>query len=277
MLKFNRVEPGYFIPSMTLEKHLSYPSIGNDDCFLLEENSQWFQARNKVLEETLIDFQFDGDFIDVGAGNGYQLSFFQKGIFNRLGIKSGLCEPGVVGCTNATNRGVENVYCCIFDELPIEEFKIGAIGLFDVIEHIEDDVSFLKDIVNRVPNGTKIYITVPALKSLWSAEDEYAGHFRRYNRSDVKRIIDNTNLKFIYSSYFFSYYVPFVWLLRVLPEKMGKKYTNDALASNEKDYHKRSKKLNSILNFLHWIEMKLSKIGIKPLFGTSRLMVFSTK
>lgn len=67
-----------------------------------------------------------------------------------------------------------------------------------------------------------------------------------------------------------------MWLLRVLPEKMGKKYTKDILTSKEKDYHKRSKKLNGILNFLHWIEMKLSKIGIKPPFGTSRLMVFSS-
>jgi hypothetical protein len=58
---------------------------------------------------------------------------------------------------------------------------------------------------------------------------------------------------------------------------MGKKYTNDALASNEKNYHKRSKKLNIILNFLHWIETKLSKIGVKQFFGTSILMVFSTK
>ena len=224
----------------------------------------------------MIDFPFAGDFIDIGAGNGYQLSFFQKGIFNRFGIKSGMCEPGLVGCTNAANRGVDNVYCCLFDELPIEEFNIGAIGLFDVIEHIEDDVSFLKGVAKRVPTGTKIYISVPALKSLWSSEDEYAGHFRRYNRNDVKRILDNTNLKFIYSSYFFSYYFPFVWLLRVLPDKLGKKYTNDVLAGKEKDYHHRSKKLNSILNFLHWIEMKLSKIGIKPLFGTSRLIVFST-
>ena len=134
----------------------------------------------------------------------------------------------------------------------------------------------MKDIVKRVPKGTKFYITVPALKFLWSSEDKYAGHFRRYNRNDVQRILDNTNLKLIYSSYFFSYYVPFMWLLRVLLEKMGMKYTNEALASKEINYHQRSKKLNSILNFLHWIEMKLSKIGIKPLFGTSRLMVFST-
>jgi hypothetical protein len=276
MLKFNRVEPGYFIPTVALEKKISYPSVGNEDCYLLEENSQWFQARNKVLEKTFIDFPFDGDFIDVGAGNGYQLSFFQKEIFNKPGIKSGMCEPGVVGCTNAANRGVENVYCCLFNEFPVEEFRVGAIGLFDVIEHIKDDVSFLKDVAKRVPNGTKFYITVPALKSLWSSEDEYGGHFRRYNRNDVKRILDNTNLTFIYSSYFFSYYVPFMWILRVLPEMMGKKYTTDILTCKEKDYHKRSKKLNGILNFLHWIEMKLSKIGIKPPFGTSRLIIFST-
>ncbi len=68
-------------------------------------------------------------------------------------------------------------------------------------------------------------------KSLWSSEDEYGRHFRRYNGNDVKRILDNTNLKFIYSRYFFSYYVPFVWLLRVLHDKLGKKNANEVLAN----------------------------------------------
>lgn len=120
MIKFIRVEPGYFIPNVGLEKHLSYPSTGNEDCYSMEENSQWFQGRNRLLEETLIDFPFDGDFIDIGAGNGYQLSFFQKGIFNRFGIKSVMCEPGLVGCTNTAYRGVDNVYCCLFDEFPLK-------------------------------------------------------------------------------------------------------------------------------------------------------------
>ena len=108
----------------------------------------------------------------------------------------------MVGCANAAYRGVENVYCCLFDELPVAAFNIGAIGLFDVIEHIEDDLSFLKDIAKHVPIGTKIYVTVPALKSLWSSEDEYGGHFRRYNRNDVKRILDNTKLSSIIQDIF---------------------------------------------------------------------------
>jgi len=57
---------------------------------------------------------------------------------------------------------------------------------------------------------------------------------------------------------------------------MGRKNTYDVLAKKEKDYHQRSKKLNVILNFFFWIEIKLSKIGIKPPFGTSRLVVLST-
>jgi hypothetical protein len=276
MKKFNRIEPGYFIPAVALERYISYPNIGNEDCYKIEENSQWFRARNKLLEQTFKDFPFNGDFIDVGAGNGYQLNYFQNGIFNKFSIKSAMCEPSADGCINAASRGVENIYCCLFEEFPVKEFNIGAIGLFDVIEYVEDDINFLKDIAKRVPNGTKIFITVPALKSLWSSEDEHAGHFRRYNRNDIKRILVKTNLKLIHSRYFFSYYVVFVWLLRVLPEKLGKKYTNEILAIKEEKYHHRSKKLNGILDLFYWLEMLLFKIGIKPVFGTSRLIVFST-
>jgi hypothetical protein len=80
----------------------------------------------------------------------------------------------------------------------------------------------------------------------------------------------------IHSRCFFSYYVVFFWLLRVLPEKFGKKYTNEILAIKEEKYHLRSNKLNGTLDLFYWLEMLLFKIGIKPLFGTSRLIVFST-
>jgi hypothetical protein len=56
MKKFNRIEPGYFIPTIALERNLSYPNIGNEYCYKIEKNSQWFRARNKFLEQAFIGF-----------------------------------------------------------------------------------------------------------------------------------------------------------------------------------------------------------------------------
>jgi len=270
---FHKIDPGYYIPDHAKSNELSYPTEGNDQCYAMEEHSQWFQARNRNLENIMLRFPFKGDFLDVGGGNGYQLHFLQKGIFRERGILSAMCEPGPKGCANAASRGVENIYCCLFDELPFEKFMIGGIGLFDVIEHIKDDKDFINLIASKVPAGTRLYITVPALKFLWSSEDAYAGHYRRYDAVEEARILSASKLKLVYSCYFFSYYVPFVYLLRVLPEKWGRKYSVEQLKEKEQSYHSSSGKLNRILNFLHTCEMMLAKIGLKPFWGTSRLMV----
>ena len=62
----------------------------------------------------------------------------------------------------------------------------------DVLEHIRDDYSALKEwkkVLN--PNGI-ILISVPAFQHLWSHHDKFLGHYRRYNKKDF---ILNVNLQ----------------------------------------------------------------------------------
>lgn len=272
-MQFSKTEQGYYKPTNFLNKTVSYPEQGNEDCYRMEENSQWFNARNITILKALKKLRFKGDFLDIGGGNGFQLRFLQRNYFKATNIKSALCEPGEQGCANAANRRVENVYNCTFQDFPFNEFNVGGVGLFDVLEHIENDTSFLNEIAKFLPIGGRIYITVPALKSLWSAEDEYAGHFRRFNKKETLRLANNTGLKIVHQSYFFSYYVPLVWLLRVFPEKLGKKLTFEEIRKKEENYHKSSGLLNTVLNGFHKLESMVSSISIKPFWGTSRLII----
>ena len=272
-MKFKLNEKGFYELDVEVKTSVSYPQHGNSDCFELEEHSQWFNARNLTLHWLLSKFDFSGSFVDVGGGNGYQLSFLQKTLFEFKGIDSGLCEPGYLGCLNASSRGVKNIYCTTSDYFPYSNFNAGGLGFFDVIEHIENDAEFLQSIAEKVEKGTRFYITVPALKFLFSSEDSFAGHFRRYNSQNTKELIDDSGLKLIYESYFFSYYVPFVWLLRVVPEKLGLYPKRDESFDREKSYHKQSAALKWMLNAMHGIELLLMRIGIKPFAGTSRIII----
>jgi SAM-dependent methyltransferase len=274
MKKFKIIPPGYFVPEMGNGlNELSYPEEGNAFCYEIEDCSQWFQARNRSIHAVLERFPFPGDFLDIGGGNGYQLAYLQKSYFLRKQIISAMCEPGPEGCANAAGRGVANVYCCLADDFPFDQFNVGGIGLFDVIEHIEDDVAFLKEIASYLQTGSRMYITVPAMKNLWSEEDKYAGHYRRFNNFEVQRIVKGTKLKFIHAHYFFSYYVPFVWLLRVLPGKIGKKLDQELIKQREEQYHKGSMNANIVLNIFHFIESIVIKTGINPWIGTSQIIV----
>ena len=271
-MEFIKNKLGYYQAKDT-DFELSYPGQGNEDCYEIEDNSNWFQARNLTIEAFIELHPFKGDFMDIGGGNGFQLKSLNKSLFKRKNIKAVLCEPGINGCINAAERGLTDIYNCSYEQFPFDQHTIGGVGLFDVIEHIEDDVKFLDEIAQKLPVGGRIYIAVPALSWLWSKEDEYAGHFRRYNVSETKRLIKSTGLKCIYTSYFFSYYTLLVWLLRVFPEFLGLDKTSEESRNAETNHHKNNSFVTRLLNFMHNIELSLQKIGIKPIFGTSRFIV----
>ena len=60
---------------------------------------------------------------------------------------------------------------------------------FDVLEHIEHDREALMQWRNwMVPNGT-LLLSVPAHMRMWTAGDEWAGHFRRYEREALLQMV----------------------------------------------------------------------------------------
>ncbi len=65
--------------------------------------------------------------------------------------------------------------------------NIPYIYTSNVLEHIEDDVSVLRIIRNKMEKGGKIAIYVPALPILFSDLDRSVGHFRRYRKSELLR------------------------------------------------------------------------------------------
>ena len=70
---------------------------------------------------------------------------------------------------------------------PGETFDVGVSMM--VMEHIEDDVAFVRRLVSLVRRGGTVIVGVPARMDRWGVEDEAAGHFRRYERGDVSRVM----------------------------------------------------------------------------------------
>lgn len=54
-----------------------------------------------------------------------------------------------------------------------------------VMEHVEDDIEFLRQLCGFVKNGGQVMIAVPGRKDRWGIEDETAGHLRRYEREEL--------------------------------------------------------------------------------------------
>lgn len=63
---------------------------------------------------------------------------------------------------------------------------------FEVLEHIEDDAAALLEWRDRVGTGGWILLTVPAFQRLWGPWDELAGHYRRYERDQIRELLNST-------------------------------------------------------------------------------------
>jgi hypothetical protein len=88
--------------------------------------------------------------------------------------------------------------------------------LTDVLEHIDDDLAFLKDVVSKADSKSGFIITVPALKSLWSGHDLYLKHFRRYTKSNLHSLAENSGLEVISLRYTYSTLFPIAFIQRKL-------------------------------------------------------------
>jgi 2-polyprenyl-3-methyl-5-hydroxy-6-metoxy-1,4-benzoquinol methylase len=77
------------------------------------------------------------------------------------------------------------------------------VTVLDVMEHQEDDVAFLGEIVAEMKSGSLMLLTVPALQRLWSSWDVSLGHYRRYNKAMLRSVVAELPLQVVELSYLF--------------------------------------------------------------------------
>ena len=250
----------------SIEKQkISYPEEGNSAMFELEESSFWFKHRNNCIVTLVKKFTPDCMFFDIGGGNG----FVSKGL-QQSGISTVLIEPGLQGCINAQKRGLENIVCSTLEDAGFKPDSLESCGMFDVVEHIEDDTTFISSIYKFLKPGGYCFITVPAYQILWSNEDVDAGHYRRYTTESIKRLLTSGGFKINYISYFFSFLVLPVFLFRTIPSLWKKK----ALPiSMHKKKHQSSGLSKIVVDQLCKREVNKINHTKKIRFGSSLLIV----
>lgn len=120
-------------------------------------------------------------------------------------------------------------------EVPLN-VQADVILLMDVIEHIEDDVDFLKEVkLSHFSGGkTNWFITVPAFQHLFCSHDVFLGHYRRYDTTMLRTHLNKAELKTIEIGYFFfSLLVP-----RWLQVRKEKKKPASSLSTGIVDWNK---------------------------------------
>jgi len=195
---------------------ISYPDEGNRDCLGIEESSFWFSHRNGCIAAVVGNFPPQGAIFDIGGGNG----LVARGLAE-AGFQVVLVEPGEDGARNARQRGIDHVVCATLEEANFRDGSLPAAGLFDVLEHLEDDTAFLRQLRAKLAPGGRLYVSVPAYHLLWSVEDDYAGHFRRYRLAELGRVLEAAEFRVDFATYIFSFLPLPIFVMRSLPSRLG--------------------------------------------------------
>lgn len=182
----------------------------------VEDRHFWFTGRARAIEAVvvpLISSLPDGyRVLEVGCGTGHVLRMLQV-----------VCEKGSVvgldllwdGLPYAQRRTSGRVVQASSTEAPFS-VRFDLIGLFDVVEHIDDDCGFLRETAALLAPGGRLVVTVPAYRRLWSAVDESARHCRRYEEDELRARLEQSGYEVEYLTPFLASLYPLMRLSRLL-------------------------------------------------------------
>lgn len=250
----------------------AYSGKRQDKYFVLEDKSWWFKYRIKIFL-MMANHYFEKDKLtcDIGGSNGYNTKKFQDSGYNVE-----LVEPTKRACENAYKRGVKNICNRSFQDY---SESIYQFLLLDVIEHIKDDKDFLDNIFDKMEEGGIGIISVPAYSVLWSSEDVVDGHFRRYRRGKLERLLISSGFQILYINYCFSFLWLPIYLLRHVNEKLpfvkkvNERSEDEEVKVTNEQFLEPGGLIGVILNFLMSLEIRDIRAGKRIPFGSSLFCV----
>ncbi len=246
---------------------ISYPDEANENCFQIEDNSFWFRHRNNCIIEVVKLFPPKGIFYDVGGGNGFVAKELEENE-----IETVLVEPGKTGVSNARTRGLRHIIYATLEDAEFKSHTLSTVGLFDVVEHMAEDKAFLELAFELLKPGGRLYITVPVFNFLWSGEDEYAGHFKRYTIKSLRKILDEIGFHVEYATYIFSI-LPFpIFLFRSVPNRLRLIKKRSSKETHKREHSQPEGIMGKLLENI--LKMELKRIRHKKMipFGSSCLI-----
>jgi SAM-dependent methyltransferase len=203
----------------------------------------YYAAKSKAL------LQFLGgcacrEVLDVGAGSG----FFSK----RL-LAEGFCQGATcVDTAYVAERSERHCGRPIVFVRQVDRVTQDMILMMDVIEHVDDDVAFIRAYTDRMPQGSLLLVTVPAFQFLWSGHDVFLEHKRRYTLASLHRTIDRAGLEAIRSRYFFSALLPAACIVRL----WGRMRLASSGFAPRSDLRVHGRWMNALLTNIHELERR---------------------
>ena len=172
------------------------------EMYRLESFYWWFVARRRLLDWLVADISREfkrPTILDVGCGTG-----INSGVLAKYGdtISTDASEEAL---GFSKGRGIDGLVRSHVESLPFAASTFDVITALDVLEHINDDLRALDELLRVAREGGMLVITVPAYGFLWSEHDEALHHRRRYAASELRNKLTNAGFEVERISYYITF------------------------------------------------------------------------
>ncbi len=233
----------------------------------VEDRHFWFVGRRQVVLSALrraVPRLGARRLFDVGCGSGGLLAFLAR---------SGVAVAGACDVYPESLRLVRERL-----DVPLVQVDEGRLlplgggydllGMFDVLEHVDDDVGTLRGLRESLVPGGALVLTVPAHPWLFDEMDRIAFHRRRYRRADLRGALEAAGFEVRLLTHFMSPLVPALALMRPLQRLLQRGTSHE----RRRTEFRVVPGLNGLLRGVLAVER--AALGVYPLpFGSSIVAV----
>jgi SAM-dependent methyltransferase len=204
------------IPSLVIHPTAvdSFDASAFEFLFRMEQKHFWHVGRRELILDIMkrnIPRLAKSRMLEVGCGNGSILAFLRK---NSVEVEGGdIFMEGLAFCRQRVNS--VPLYQLDVMALPFRN-EFDVVGLFDVLEHIDDDAGALREINQALKRRGMLLVTVPAHSYLWSYFDIRSGHKRRYERDELIVKIKQAGFSINKISYYMFFLFPVLAIIRLI-------------------------------------------------------------
>lgn len=245
-----------------------YPSEGFDVTAAVEARSFWCRTRNRVLRrvfERFTDSAAPLEVLEIGCGIGGVIGALRELPHLRLTGS----EISIAGLQYAKAK-MPDVDFIQLDatDIPFRN-AFDAVGAFDVLEHIPDDLLVMQQVRDSLRPGGLFVVTVPQYQWMWSRLDEIVHHKRRYGRRQLVERLEQSGFDVLYATSFVTTLFPFMLASRLRDRGQATTAQERSLA----DRVTLPASVNRVFDWLSRIDELALRLGATLPFGGSLLVV----
>lgn len=225
----------------------------------------WYPTPSYLLKRKIIIESLSKSsaktFLEVGCGAGDLLLALDRLGYSGTGLE--ISRDAYLAASRLPLS--ERISVSMTDLTEITE-TFDVVIASEVMEHWEDDLSFLQLLRERVAANGRLILTVPAHMKKWGKNDEFCGHIRRYERSELLGKLTSTGFS---SIEIFSYGVPLYNIMKPFYDMaIGNRIEKDGL---ELEKTRKSGGMWLFTNLSFLFRLLFNDITMLPFYALQRL------